>query len=629
MIILLIDCVLFENQLLSLTWEKPTPAHGHDRFGKMTVFLYLSLFYLVLCRQWAVEFLSDENVNLESLAEAHDVVYDGPVSQALKNVHLFSSPSKTFPAPFANYLYTKGGHNKPSIVASYEQIPKEFQGRGFIVSGEEPEIAATNKPENREKRDFVVRDPSYPIQWHLHQYSNYHENSHVNAPGAWNLGFLGTNVTIGFVDDGIEYTHPDLHANFHGELSYNFRYKNNNWGPENNWNVQGTALAGLASGRDDGLACGVGVAPRSKIASLVLLQGRTEFTDAEEAAALSYQNNKIDIYNNGWGPNAPGWNGQVNRGPGPLTEAAINASIHHGRNGLGNIYVWAGGNDGNVGDSCNYDGYVNDRYTILVGATGSSGTEVSYSEMCDAVMVVAPGAVRGNGIVTTDLSGRRGFNPNANCTTIANGIAGTSPAATIVSGVVALMLQANPKLTWLDVQYCLVASATKIDPIDELWEQNGVGRWYNPKFGFGMVNALGAVQEALNRRNSHVRERQITFTSSSPVGFHNEGGLLKAKISWECREFVQIHHVELQIWTDHTRISGNTIAIASPAGTLSVLASPHNDNNSRWQGWTFLSNKFWGEKSYGSWDFIMADNNLNQADRKITKVIINVFGDGQ
>lgn len=110
----------------------------------------------------------------------------------------------------------------------------------------------------------------------------------------------------------------------------------------------------------------------------------------------------------------------------------------------------------------------------------------------------------------------------ANCTTIDRGIAGTSPAATIVSGIVALMLTANPKLNWLDVQYCLVASAVKVDPLDELWEQNGVGRWFNPKFGFGLVNAQKAVQEAVNRRNSHVKEHHIELAHTTSVPFHNE-----------------------------------------------------------------------------------------------------------
>jgi uncharacterized protein YdiU (UPF0061 family) len=52
---------------------------------------------------------------------------------------------------------------------------------------------------------------------------------------------------------------------------------------------------------------------------------------------------------------------------------------------------------------------------------------------------------------------------------------GTSSAAPLVSGVVALMLEANPDLTWRDVQHVLVNSARRNDPSDADWRQNGSG----------------------------------------------------------------------------------------------------------------------------------------------------------
>ena len=58
-----------------------------------------------------------------------------------------------------------------------------------------------------------------------------------------------------------------------------------------------------------------------------------------------------------------------------------------GRNGKGNIYVWAAGNGGSY-DSCAADGYITSIYTIAVGAANDVGSPAGYDEQCSAKMVV-------------------------------------------------------------------------------------------------------------------------------------------------------------------------------------------------------------------------------------------------
>ena len=45
-----------------------------------------------------------------------------------------------------------------------------------------------------------------------------------------------------------------------------------------------------------------------------------------------------------------------------------------GRDGQRTIWLWAGGNGGDVGDNSNYDGYANSIYTIAIGAPSEEGT---------------------------------------------------------------------------------------------------------------------------------------------------------------------------------------------------------------------------------------------------------------
>ncbi len=95
---------------------------------------------------------------------------------------------------------------------------------------------------------------------------------------------------------------------------------------------------------------------------------------------------------------------------------------------------------------------------------------------------------------------------------------GTSSAAPSVSGVAALMLEANPKLTWQDVGYILAKTARKVDTtissgtnavtftptggtpwnLDEPWVTNAAGFNFQNRYGFGLVDANEAVKLAVS-----------------------------------------------------------------------------------------------------------------------------------
>lgn len=81
----------------------------------------------------------------------------------------------------------------------------------------------------------------------------------------------------------------------------------------------------------------------------------------------------------------------------------------------------------------------------------------------------------------------------------------------MAAGIVALMLEANPNLTWLDVQYVLVNSCVRTELSDSDWKQNGAGRWVNHKFGFGLIDAARAVQ--LSVEHQKIEEESRSFYS--------------------------------------------------------------------------------------------------------------------
>jgi hypothetical protein len=137
-----------------------------------------------------------------------------------------------------------------------------------------------------------------------------------------------------------------------------------------------------------------------------------------------------------------------------------------------------------------------------------------------------PGGTRYDpAIVTTDVTGcAQGSNKNTNrqntldsnqsaidstCNYTAK-MNGTSASAPMVSGVAALVLEANPNLSYRDVKYILATTATRNHPNQPAvtladgrtlvpgWTVNAAGRAYSNWYGFGVVNAARAVQVAEN-----------------------------------------------------------------------------------------------------------------------------------
>jgi len=77
-----------------------------------------------------------------------------------------------------------------------------------------------------------------------------------------------------------------------------------------------------------------------------------------------------------------------------------------------------------------------------------------------------------------------------------HGFYGTSAAAPLVSGIIALMLSANSTLSYRDVQQILILSAKQCDLSDPLMQTNGAGFRVSPNTGFGIPDAGLAVRMA-------------------------------------------------------------------------------------------------------------------------------------
>ncbi|OXA60857.1 neuroendocrine convertase 2 [Folsomia candida] len=453
----------------------------------------------------------------------------------------------------------------------------------------------------------VLEDPSDPYfihQWYL---KNTGQNGgkkklDLNVEAAWAQGITGKNVTTAIMDDGVDYMHPDLKFNYNAKASYDFSSNDPYPYPRytDDWfNSHGTRCAGeVSAARDNGI-CGVGVAYDSKVAGIRMLD-QPYMTDLIEANSMGHEPNLIDIYSASWGPTD---DGKTVDGPRNATMRAIVKGVNEGRNGLGNIYVWASG-DGGEDDDCNCDGYAASMWTVSINSAINDGQNAHYDESCSSTLAstFSNGAKDPNtGVATTDLYGK--------CT---KSHSGTSAAAPEAAGVFALALEANNKLTWRDIQHLTVLTSKRNSLFDAKgrfhWTMNGVGLEFNHLFGFGVLDAGAMVALSKEWKTVPARYHCEGASMSKPRKIPSRGSLILKLETNSCQgtetEVDYLEHVQAVITLNSTRRGDIVMFMTSPMGTRSMVLSRRPNDDDRHDGfvkWPFMTTHTWGENPRGTW----------------------------
>uniref|UniRef100_A0A4W3GU65 Proprotein convertase subtilisin/kexin type 4 n=1 Tax=Callorhinchus milii TaxID=7868 RepID=A0A4W3GU65_CALMI len=443
----------------------------------------------------------------------------------------------------------------------------------------------------RQKRAFVIpSDPLYRKQWYL----NNEIPNDLNVLSAWKRGYTGKGIVVSILDDGIEKNHPDLAANYDPSASFDINDNDPDPQPRYNFNDEnrhGTRCAGEVAAVANNI-CGVGVAFNAKIGGVRMLDG--EITDIVEARSLSLNPQHIHIYSASWGPED---NGKTVEGPGLLATQAFLRGITNGRGGLGSIFVWASGNGGFQYDNCNCDGYTNSIYTLSVGSTTELGNVPWYSEACSSTLTAtySSGTRVERQIVTTDLRLR--------CT---ENHTGTSASAPLAAGIIALALEANPTLTWRDMQHIVVRASKPLNLKADDWARNGVGRKVSHHYGYGLLDAGRLVDLATKWLTVRPQRKCSIEVIKSPQVISGKLTIRKNVVS-AClgtKNYIRsLEHVQAQISLAYSRRGDLVISLISPGGTRSKLVDvrPYDTSSQGYRDWTFMTTHSWDEDPKGLW----------------------------
>ncbi|VDK40771.1 unnamed protein product [Taenia asiatica] len=514
------------------------------------------------------------------------------------------------------------GH--PSIESAEQLGGYKRTKRGFrpIENEEQKSPGRALSPLEAEIVRRLSSDPLFRKEWYIHNTGQAEGTPglDLNVLSAWAQNITGRGVVTAIMDDGIDYLHPDIAPNYAAEASYDFsgndafpypRYTDD-W-----FNSHGTRCAGEIAAVAGNGVCGVGVAPNSRVAGLRMLD-QPYMTDLIEAAAMSQARDIIDIYSASWGPTD---DGKTVDGPRNQTMQAIVDGVNKGRGGKGSLFVWASG-DGGPEDDCNCDGYAASMWTISINSATNDGQTASYDESCASTLastfsngksmlrlVKSPGfeEIRGisdldAGVGTVDLYG--------NCTLHHSG---TSAAAPEAAGVLALALEANPELTWRDMQHLIVLTSKRNHLYDREgthnWTINGAGLEFNHLFGYGVLDAGDMV-------------RMAKMWKTVPERFHCIAGIFNGRKVVTVGKPIQlelytescqgnpesqvnfIEHVQAFISIRASRRGDLVMFLTSPMNTTSmILGARPKDSDSRrgFTKWPFMTTHMWAESPRGTW----------------------------
>ncbi|REF97030.1 type VII secretion-associated serine protease mycosin [Asanoa ferruginea] len=269
-------------------------------------------------------------------------------------------------------------------------------------------------------------------QWHLR---------FLDIPSAHKISD-GSGVTVAVIDSGV-----DLHPDLAGNVLPGTEIAANGSDGRSDLTGHGTGMAGIIAAHGQGATGILGIAPKAKILPIAVDLNNDLIGQESVAKGINWARmHGAKVINiSGDGNPAPDLRAAV--------EAAIAADI---------VVVAAAGNrpSSQVGFPAAYPG------VVAVGATDRDGDLAATSVTGDGLVIAAPGI----DIMTTRPHGRYG--PGT----------GTSDAAAIVSGAVALVRSRFPELSAVEVVRRLTATAT---------DKGAPGR--DDQYGFGVLNLVAAL----------------------------------------------------------------------------------------------------------------------------------------
>ena len=178
-----------------------------------------------------------------------------------------------------------------------------------------------------------------------------------------------------------------------------------------------------------------------------------------------------------------------------------------------------------------------------------------------------------------------------------------------------MVLEANPKLSWRDLQHLVVNTSRMTDRTDKGWQKNAAGHYVNHKYGFGVLDTAALVTAATSPNwktsaEQHMcRERDHTDNLEIPARGTVTSSIVSTGCVGKTNCVMKLEHVRVYVTLNHRSRGSLRIVLTSPAGTRSELLAPRDRDYSSdgFQNWPFMTVFSWGENPVGTWKIEVTD----------------------
>ena len=561
-------------------------------------------------------------------------------------------------------------------------------------------------------------EPLYTYQWALNAAQSFFASYTLVSDGTTDLnveavhkqGIKGQGVNVLVLDDGVEINHEDLKDNVNPSMTWNFQNNNTDPTPTAIDDAHGTNVAGIIAAVQNGIGV-MGIAPR---VTLGAAGDARKVNTAQEYAAFGGApwsiNAHIINFSLGGNPKVPpSYTDAIAVGGQPWTNLRSNKGLIVVQS-AGNEYIKFRQRDcrkvNNTTQIVSCENPVNETdllnpMRLSIAAANAKGYRASYSSAGSINWVTGLGGEgdstgnygeagsaaneEGPQIYSTDLMGcergdsKNGLsavdtaqfmiggspinmekNPNCNF----DQMNGTSASAPTITGVVALMLSANPNLSWRDVRHILATTSKQMDPdygsrdgrnkqinlvdytftdststaltdgasatrVDYGWQTNAAGYKYSNWYGFGLADATAAVAKA--KATTTYMSAALTLPAFIPVPAMENKSFTYGQVT-KLGEFTvtgadKVDGMQLRLNagtkdagtsddqdSDDSSSTASDLCIGSvgmyvqsPSGTVSILAVPYNIYYNTDTQLTTTNEyglgtyAFYGEAAAGSW----------------------------
>lgn len=549
----------------------------------------------------------------------------------------------------------------------------------------------------------VNGDPLRTHQWHLNNTSQTAfalnggvSGKDINVFSVFEAGIDGSGVKIAVSDSGGEINHDDLYENIISGASKDYTLAPPYLGNPVATSAHGTAVSGIIAARGWNNIGTTGVAPKAGVAIFQFLESSQSLSVLIDQASGDY-----DIFNYSYGDTL-----YEDTRSDPDYIDHLRFQTKNARGGKGSFFVKAAGNEYlQVDDidttsvcgshNANFPFENESPFLIVVGAVNADGDRASYSNTGSNIWVSAPGGEFGfmdPAMITTDLpTCFKGYskaapfvyndfeyghslNEKCNYTSTMNG---TSSSAPVVSGVIALILDANPNLSHRDVKHILAMTSVQVDTgfsnggagnthpsvtdsqyscpnttlsghtYEQGWVTNAASRKFSNSYGFGMVDAQAAVSMALNTATDPMGWLPMPALVETNKDF-NEAAYSRSGLSLSIPDnhkdgrtdtkritsSLKIETIQVKVQVTHPKSGEVGIELTSPKGTKTILMNINNsfllDGDSN-LNITLSSHAFYGEiandgtNSYGDWTLKVIDGKAGNQGQ-LVRWDLNILG---